>query len=236
MIVVPILNSSFSSPKLSTEFSYNFAQTLVNNDKRVLYLSTTLTPFEFLRKNTKSRSIKQKNNTVSPFEFRKIKSNFYVMFLTNSKQKNIKIKNVKIFLNLLNKQIDLIETKYDYMVVDCQLMWKELDALFISSATGSRVHYCNVKTFNQEEFVQNIILAKKLMPKSAPKSVVILDDFKPQENESISTYTRLSKFPNEFTFWTLPSKEDPNNFDYVLKEPWSSKTINLSELSLLIIN
>lgn len=223
-----ILNHNQNSSKSASFFALNLASNIVNNSKKVLVFSTILSPQYFSELKSEmiiSKSTKQ----ILPFKIYRYKHKLNILLFGADTDQNIKIKSINEVLRLLKRQLELIQTNYDYLIIDLKNQWTTLDNYFIDDANVSFINYLEYEENVKFSLVENFNYFKTKHNINIFNYPFAISNYNGIDKNCLNLYSSLRTQwnVNELYCFNEPFSSYVN---YVRQKPWSKNSIALESL------
>jgi len=223
-----VLNHNPNSSKAASFFTLNLASKIVNNSKKVLVFSTILSTeyFNDLRPET---TIFKSTKIVPPFKAYRYKHHLNVLFFGTDTDQNIKIKNIDEVLRLLKRQIELVQTNYDYLIIDLKNQWTILDNYFISDKEAAFINYLEYEENTKFSLVENFNYFKSNHNVNIFDYPFAISNYDGIEKDCLNLYNSLKNQWNVKDLYCF-NESFSSYTNYVRQKPWSKNSITLDSL------
>ena len=223
-----IINHNNETYQAQSYFAINFASCLAKKNKKILIFSTILSPKYFDEIKTKT-SINKEIKTIVPFELYLYQKNLDILIFGYDTNQNLKIKSIDEVLRLLKKQINLINDKYEYIVIDFKNQWSSLDDYFIKDQETTFINFLEYKTNTKFEILNNFNNFKTRYNVNILKYPFVISNYDGFNKDCLHLYNDLkTQYKINQLFYFNESFDQPINF--IRHKPWSRNSIILDTL------
>lgn len=225
MKTIYFLNHCLSEKNKGSFFGLNFASLISLENKKVLFISTSLTKQGFNEAKFNTQITK---NVIVPFSLWEINKNLNVLFLRSNENKETNNLGISKFIV---KQIKALPQKYDYLIVDLPIQQNEYTQYFYKSIKSA----CCINMFNEDEYLFSSLsvhlneLNKKYEYDFSTIPFIFFTKTKDISSISMRINADITKYLKAPLI--LFENYDNNRFQNIpLDEPWSKKNADLNTL------
>ncbi len=215
-------NLTPESQKKANYFSLNLAFSLSNKNYKILYFCSSFSSFYFQDyQYITSKLIKK--NVIAPFKIYNFDNNLHYLLLIDQIEKKQNKINTNNMNEILNKQINVLENNYNFLIFNNLNIWKNIN-LDIKIESSINIFYFDALS---------PINFKSLLKNKAQNNIYVLDNYVIDNKIAISNFTHLKQIikNNLFIFDNM----DNNLKLFFHDRPFENKSIQMMELTDFIL-